>query len=142
MPFGLNNVPAIFSRVVVAAFKEFIHYFLEVYFNDWIVFGLVKKHVNSLRLMLDTCQNYHISLNLKKCIFCVPYGILLGHVVCKKGLMVDPTKIVVIINLEPRRNVKQLHETLGHTRYYRKFIKAYVQIIVPMERLLKRDVSF
>jgi len=34
MPFGLNNAPAIFSRVVVAAFKEFIHKFLEVYFDD------------------------------------------------------------------------------------------------------------
>lgn len=26
-----------------------------------------------------------------------PFGMLLGHVVCKKGLMVDPTKIVVIV---------------------------------------------
>jgi len=34
MPFGLNNTPAIFSCVVVAAFKEFIHKFLEVYFDD------------------------------------------------------------------------------------------------------------
>lgn len=41
-----------------------------------------------------------ISLNLNKCIFFVPYGILLGHFFCKKGLMVDPTKIEVIINLE------------------------------------------
>jgi len=34
MPFGLKNVHAIFSRVVVATFKEFIHNFLEVYFDD------------------------------------------------------------------------------------------------------------
>ena len=34
MPFGLKNVPTIFSRVVVAAFKEYIHKFLEVYFDD------------------------------------------------------------------------------------------------------------
>lgn len=55
MPFGLKNAPAIFSHVVVAAFKEFIHKFLEVYFDDWTLFGLVKRHVASLRLMLDTC---------------------------------------------------------------------------------------
>jgi len=30
MPFGLKNAPAIFSCVVVVAFKEFIHKFLEV----------------------------------------------------------------------------------------------------------------
>jgi len=30
MPFGLKNAPTIFSKVVVVAFKEFIHNFLEV----------------------------------------------------------------------------------------------------------------
>jgi hypothetical protein len=34
MPFGLKNEPAIFSRVVIASFKEFIHRFLEVYLDD------------------------------------------------------------------------------------------------------------
>jgi len=81
MPFGLKNTPAIFSCVVVAAFKEFIHKFLEVYFDGWIVFGLVKHHVASLHLMLDTCRRYQITLNLKKCMFSIPFGNLLGHVV-------------------------------------------------------------
>jgi hypothetical protein len=34
MHFGMKNAPAIFSRVVVATFKEFIHKFLEVYLDD------------------------------------------------------------------------------------------------------------
>jgi hypothetical protein len=42
MPFGLKNAPAVFSRVVVATFKEFIHKFLEVYLDDWTVFSLLK----------------------------------------------------------------------------------------------------
>eukprot|EP00253_Pinus_taeda_P022841 PITA_22841 len=41
MPFGLKNAPGIFSRVFVAAFREYIHKFLKVYFDDWIVFGLM-----------------------------------------------------------------------------------------------------
>lgn len=56
--FGLKNVPMISSHVVIIAFKEFIHKFLEVYFNDWTVFGLVKCHVVGLCLMLDTCHRY------------------------------------------------------------------------------------
>lgn len=81
IPFGLNNAPTIFSRVVVATFKEYIHKFLEVCFDYWTIFGLLKKHIASLRLMLDTCRKHQISLNLKKCIFFVPCGILLRNIV-------------------------------------------------------------
>ena len=115
----------IFSCIVVAAFKEFIHKFLKVYLDDWTIFGLVKNHVASLRLMLDTCRRHQIVLNLKKCTFIIPSGNLLGHVVCKQGLMVDPTKIAVILNLQALHNVKKLCATLEHTGYYRKFIKSY-----------------
>jgi hypothetical protein len=88
--------------------------------------------------MLDRCRQCHISLNLKKCIFCMPFGIFLGHVVCKQGLLMDPTKIVVILDLQPPTSVKQLRSTLGHMGYYRNFIKGYVQITKPMEKLLKK----
>lgn len=115
MPFRLKNVPTIFLRVVIVAFKDFIHKFLEVYFDDWTVFRLMKRHVESLHLMLDTCQRYQITLNLKKRLFYVPFGILLGHVVCRQGLMVDLAKIAAIIILEAPRSVKQLRATLGPT---------------------------
>ena len=55
MPYGLKNALAIVLCVVVATFKELIHKFLEVYFDDWTVFGLVRRHAASLRLMLDIC---------------------------------------------------------------------------------------
>ena len=58
MPFGLKNAPAMFSRVVIYAFKEFIHKFLEVYFDDWTIFGLFKDHIASLRLVLDKCRQH------------------------------------------------------------------------------------
>lgn len=82
MPFGLKNTLSIFWRILVASFKEFIHKLLEVYFDDWTMIGLLKKHVSNLRLMLDTYRKYQISVNLMKCILCVPFGILLGHIVC------------------------------------------------------------
>jgi len=34
MPFELKNAPTIFSHIVVVAFKEYIHKFLEVYLDD------------------------------------------------------------------------------------------------------------
>lgn len=56
--------------------------------------------------------------------------------------MVDLPKIVVILNLETLRSAKQLRTTIGYIRYYRKFIKGYAQIIAPMEKLLKKDITF
>jgi len=106
------------------------------------MFGLLNKHVEQLRLMFDRCRQCQIALNLKKCIFCSPFGILLGHVVCKQGLIVDPAKIAIIVNLPPPTSVRQLRATLGHTGYYRKFIKGYAQITTPMEKLLKKDTKF
>ena len=90
------------------------------------MFDLLKKYVEALRLMLAKCRQHHISLNLKKCIFCVPFGIFMGHIVCRQGLMVDLAKIAIIVNLPPPSSVRQLCITLGHTGYYRKFIKGYV----------------
>jgi hypothetical protein len=51
MPFGLKNAPAIFSRLVIVGFKEFIHQFLEVYLDNWTVYSLLKYHVEVLRLI-------------------------------------------------------------------------------------------
>jgi hypothetical protein len=101
--------------VVVPTFKEFIHKFLEFYLHDWTIFSFLKNHVETFRLILDRCRQFHISLNLKNCIFCAPFGILLGHVVCKKGLLFDPLKIVVIMDFPPPTFVQQLRGMLGHT---------------------------
>jgi hypothetical protein len=122
MPFRLKNAPTIFSRVVVKAFKEFLHKFLETYFDDWTVFSLLKNHIECLRLMLDKYRQCQIDLNMKKCIFFSPFGVLLGHIVCKKGLLVDPSKITIIVDLLPPTIVKQLCTALGHIGYYMKFI--------------------
>ena len=101
MPFGLKNALANFSRIVVSAFKDFIDKFLEVYFDDWAVFGLVRDHIENLCVMLERCCQYQIALNLRKCIFYAPFGVLLAHVVCHDGILVDLAKVAIILDLPP-----------------------------------------
>lgn len=101
MPFGLKNAIAIFSRIVIASFREYIHKFLEVYMDDKTIYNLLKNHPCSFHVMFDRCRQLQISLNLKKCIFVVPFGTLLGHIVYKEGVCVDPAKVMVILNMPP-----------------------------------------
>jgi hypothetical protein len=142
MPFGLKNSPAIFSRIVIASFQEFIHKFVEVYMDDWTIYNLLNYHVGLLQLMFDRCHKMQISLNLRKCIFCVPHGNLLGNIVCREGVLVDPSKVSVILNMRPPRSDKLLRSTLGHTKYYRRFIRRNTTIIAPLVKLLKKSELF
>ena len=139
MPFGVKNTPAFFSRIVIEYFREFIHKFIEVYMDDWTIYSLLKEHVALLRLMFNRCRELQISLNLKKCIFCVPRGNFLGHIIFLEGVIVDPIKVAVIVNMLPSMSTKQLRSTLGHIGYYRQFIRRYANITAPLENLLKKD---
>jgi len=119
MPFGLKNAPVVFSRIMVNAFKDFIHDFLEVYVDDWIIYVLVKDHVQTLRMMLNKCRSLQISLNLKKCMFVVPFGTLLEHIIYKEGLIVDPLKVRLIFTLQPPKTTLEVKTFLGYIGYNR-----------------------
>ena len=109
--------------------------------DDWAIYGLEKYHTANLRLMLEQCRQLKISLNLKKCIFCVPFKILLGHIICKEVMLVDPSNTVVNIDLPTPTILKQIREKLGYARYYWKFIRGYTIIMTLIEKLLKKDVK-
>lgn len=55
MPFRLKNQPVVLSRIVVSAFRDYMHMFLEVYMDDWTVYSMVKKHSSFLRIMFSLC---------------------------------------------------------------------------------------
>ena len=67
---------------------------------------------------------------------------MLGHIVFKEGLLVNPAKVAVIVSFPPTKNVKQLRSTLGHTGYYRGFIRNYATITAPLKKLLNKTEAF
>ena len=50
-------------------------------------------HFEALDKFLARLEKYNMRLNPKKCIFGVTSGKLLGHIVSKRGIEVDPNKI-------------------------------------------------
>ena len=69
-------------------------------------------------------------------------GIVLGHLVSKRGIEVDKAKIEVIEQLPPPMNIKGIHSFLGHVGFYIRFIKDLPQISRPLTNLLAKDVPF
>ncbi len=69
---------------------------MQVFLGDFSVYGEKKDHLEQLQKCLEECRLNEISLNLEKGAFCVNLGVLLGHIVCHDGLLVDPRKITII----------------------------------------------
>jgi len=56
-------------------------------------------------------------LNWEKCHFIVQQGIVLRHVISRRGIEVDKEKVDLISNLQPSRTVKEVRSFLGHAGF-------------------------
>ncbi|CAL2239445.1 unnamed protein product [Prunus armeniaca] len=143
MPFGLCNAPATFQRCMMAIFSDMVERFMEVFMDDFSVFGSsFDDCLHHLSLVLKRCQETNLILNWEKCHFMVRQGIVLGHVVSSKGIEVDKAKINIISNLPPPSSVKRVRSFLGHAGFYRRFIKNFSSISRPLCNLLAKDAVF
>jgi hypothetical protein len=64
------------------------------------------------------CRNNGINFNPEKCAFCVNLGVLLGHIVCEDGHLVDLRKINIIMDMPTLMNVIELKRFLGAIGFY------------------------
>nr|GEV18204.1 DNA-directed DNA polymerase [Tanacetum cinerariifolium] len=143
MPFGLCNAPAMFQRCMTKIFHEHIEDSMEVFMEDFSVFGSSFSHyLKNQEKMLKRCEETNLVLNWEKCHFMVKEGIVLGHKVSGSGIEVDKAKIKVISKLPYPMNVKAIRSFLGHVGFYRRFIKDFLQIACPMTQLLVKDAPF
>jgi hypothetical protein len=143
MPFGLCNAPATFQRCMMSIFSDMVEKFLEVFVDDFSVFGSSFDNcVHNLSLVLKRCKETNLILSWEKSHFMVQEGIVLGHIVSKRDIEVDRAKVELIENLPPPTSVKQIRSFLGHARFYRRFIKDFSKISRPLCSLLAKDIPF
>ena len=91
MPFGLINSGATFQRAMDIAFRGLIGRSVVVYLDDVTIFSNKREeHAFHLKQIFERCRKYGISLNPRKCVFAIIEGKLLGHIVSKKGISIDP----------------------------------------------------
>jgi hypothetical protein len=56
-----------------------------------------EEHLNHIRRVFHKCRKFRISLNPKKSNFAMEEGKLLGHIILKEGIKVDPRKVEGIL---------------------------------------------
>ena len=80
-------------------FHDLVHIIL-VYLDDLTTRSQkCSQHLDDLQQVFLRCRKYKIRLNPLKCVFCVPVGHFLGFIISRKGIVVDPLKVQVILDL-------------------------------------------
>ena len=77
-----------------------------------------------------------------KCDFWLREVQFLGHLDNQKGILVDPVKIEVLMSWEVPKSPSEIRCFLGLVGYYRRFIRDFSKIVVPLTRLTQKGVVF
>ncbi|GKA49333.1 reverse transcriptase domain-containing protein [Tanacetum coccineum] len=140
MPFGLCNAPGTFQRCMMAIFHDMIEKTMEMFMDDFSVFGdSFDSCLSNLEKMLKWCEDTNLVLNWEKCHFMCREGIVLGHKISRSGIEVDRAKLDVIAKLSHPTTVKGVRRFLGHVGFYRRFIQDLAR---PMTHLLEKETPF
>ncbi|GJZ06718.1 hypothetical protein Tco_0540511 [Tanacetum coccineum] len=130
--FGLCNAPGTFQRCMMAIFHDMIEKTMEVFMDDFSVFGnSFSTCLSNLEKMLKRCEVTNLALIGKTRPF---YG--------ERRHTSNKAKIDVIAKLPHPTTVKGIRSFLGHAGFYRRFIKDFSKISRPMTHLLEKSAPF
>ena len=109
------------------------------YIDDILVFSSnFDEHISHLSQVFQRLRDANLTLKAEKCSFAVDRVIYLGHVITKNGVEVDISKTEKIQSFPEPKNQKQLKSFLGLANYYKRFVKDFSKICVPLNRLLQK----
>ena len=96
---------------------------VEAYIDDMVV---KSRNANNLIADLEetfaNLKKYRWKLNPSKCIFGVPFGILLGYIVSARGIEPNPDKVSAITNMKCPTCVKDIQKLTGCMAALSRFI--------------------
>jgi hypothetical protein len=140
MPFGLCNAPATFQTLMNEALRPFLGKFVIVYLDDVLIFSKTKEeHYEHLEKVLEVLRRERLVIQPEKCTFATNQLEFCGHTIGKGQIKPIPAKVDIVKNWPRPRNVHELRQFLGLATYYRRFIRGFASICVPLHELLKES---
>jgi len=142
MSFWLKNAEATYQWALVALFHDMMHKEIEVYVDDMIAKSRTEEeHLVNLRKLFERLRKNLLRLNLARCTFGVKSGKLLGFVVSKKGIEVDPEKVKAILEMPEPHTEKKVQGFFGSLNYIARFISKLTATREPLFKLLRKNQS-
>ncbi|KAJ9548358.1 hypothetical protein OSB04_020901 [Centaurea solstitialis] len=143
MPFGLTNAPAAFMDLMNRVCRPMLDKSVIVFIDDILVYSKSEEeHATHLREILELLRKERLYAKFSKCEFWLRQVQFLGHVISGDGVSVDLTKIEAIQKWEQPKNPSEVRSFLGLAGYYRRFIRDFSKIAVPLTSLTRKDVKF
>ena len=93
---------------------------------------------NILRGFFLKCMKFGISLNPKKSNFALEEGKLLGHIISKDGIRIDPRRVKAIGQIVFPRNKKEVQLFIGKVNFLRRFIINCVKKMRSITEMLRK----
>ena len=120
-------------------FHDMMHKEIEVYVDDLIAKSQKdESHVENFQKLFKRLRKFQLKLNPTKCTFGATSGKLLGFIVSRKGIEVDPDKIKTIQNLSPPYTQKEVRDFFSRLNYISRFISQMIAKCDPIFKLLKK----
>jgi len=89
--------------------------------------------------VLKRLEENNLFVKLEKCKWKVREIEFLEVVIGPKGVEMQKEKIEGVLNWPAPRNVKEVQKFLGLANYYRRFIKDFTRIAVPLHVLVRKE---
>lgn len=143
LPMGLKVSPSAFSRIMTVAMSGLTYEKCFIYLDDLVIFGRnLQSHNKNLLDVFERLRKVNLKLNPNKCQFLKTELLYLGHTVTKDGILPDPNKITVIKNYPVPKNSDDVRRFVAFSNYYRKFIKNFAELTLPLNNLCRKNEPF
>ena len=143
MPFGVTNAPGVFMEYMNRIFHTYLDRFVVVFIDDILIYSKSEEeHAEHLRLVLQVLKEKKLYAKLSKCEFWLNEVSFLGHVISGSGIIVDPSKVDVVLQWETPKSATEIRSFLGLAGYYRRFIEGFSKLALPLTKLTCKGRAF
>ena len=143
MPFGLTNTPAVFMDLMNRVCRPMVDRSVIMFIEDILVYSRSREqHEEHLREILEVLRSERLYAKFSKCDFLLREVQFMGHLVNQNGILVILAKIEELLKWEVPRSPTEIRSFLGFAAYYRRFIRDFSKIVVPLNRLTWKGVTF